>query len=424
MKKLFFISILSAVILLSTYDVSESFQVDSNGGHEQITDEAAKLKMQVHGGDLDFINWLYTNDKALNSFLTGAHDEDSTIPFNIPGVAPKDPLYGPNGYLGGWFFHFYNPYTKLGFGGAIPSILGPLVPIGGLTSAPVKAQVYVSLVKGNFCPAGNFTKLPNSKKQETYDILGRVMHLIQDMSSPSHVKGAWLRAQGIHGLFGPGGLLNTIYENYVANNWASIIDSETYKAKIATYNDYYESIFGNKLRPYSTMDESAKESYKFKDDVELALDGELYEGPLRSSAENLVPQAVLRTAGFIDAIYKCVKDGCDCDQPPRPNPDHPDDNFDVGDLAMKDTQFGMSSYELLDFYTRLALKKGNMAPIYMKQIIEIYAEGKALPADATDEQKNIIEQKFSAAMNNLNSQPLKDIETSPDVAILENGYYR
>jgi hypothetical protein len=117
MKKLFFILVLSSVILLSTYNVSVGFQVDSKGGHENITDEAARLKIRVHGGDLDFWNWLYTNDKALDSFKNGAHDEDSTIPFDIPllfTTIKKDPLHGPNPSTGGWLFHFYNPAQAWG----------------------------------------------------------------------------------------------------------------------------------------------------------------------------------------------------------------------------------------------------------------------------------------------------------------------
>lgn len=441
MKRNLYVFLIILFIVFASINKGYGYGNDYNndkGGHDTITKAAATLKSNIHSGDRDFDQWInknidpVNNETTLDYFRFGAHDEDSTL--------PGDPLYGPNTNAGGWFFHFYNPYTKLGLGGLMnfPGSM-PYIPSGAVTSAPLKAEYYKFLAKKQLCAKGKFENLNPLEKQKTYDYLGRTMHLIQDMSSPSHVKGAFMRAQGIHGLFGPGGLLNPIFENYVANNWDAISSSDVYKNKV-TENNYNENGYemSVKLNTYTAMNNSAKNTYQYPDDLQLmkqivgdppcpecppSITYEVDQEKLVETANELVPEAILRSAGFIDAIYKIVKNGGDCEnEPPAPNPDHPDDNYDVSNPT-KNTQFGMPAYEQLDFFTRLSLKKGNISPVYMRQIMEIYAEGKALPADATDEQKNAIDQKFITAVNKLYTQTAKDIETSPDIAILENGSY-
>ena len=284
--------------------------------------------------------------KLFLTICTGAHDEDSTLPW--------DAKYGPNGWAGGWLNHFYG--TTGGRG---------LLMLGGV-SAPDAARHYVNRIKHYFCPPGSFSGLPTDRKTRVYDYAGRIMHLIQDMSSPPHVKGGFLRGQYVHGLFG------SIYENYVRDSWESITYSQLFKQKVnvANYSSIYE--VGTNLNTFPTMDASALETRKYPDDEELKFRSCLPPAgypcemlvdaeKLKDASENLVPEAILRTAGFIDTIYKCVKEGCGCEPnnppPPRidggPGGDHPDDRFDVSDWALKNTQFGLSQYELLGLYTRL-----------------------------------------------------------------------
>jgi len=71
------------IIGISLPRVTMGFHVDmdpSKGGHDALTREGMSLKKEVHEGDPDggdkFRTW--ADEQSLPSFLTGAHDEDST----------------------------------------------------------------------------------------------------------------------------------------------------------------------------------------------------------------------------------------------------------------------------------------------------------------------------------------------------------
>ena len=55
--------------------------------------------------------------------------------------------------------------------------------------------------------------------------------------------------------------------------------------------------------------------------------------------------------------------------------------------------------------------------------MEIYGEAKALPLDASQETKDNIAGRFLATLDKLDSFPARDPELSPDVAVLDNGFY-
>jgi uncharacterized membrane protein/streptogramin lyase len=417
MGRWFFTACLSLVMLFSFVSVSKAFHT-GQGGHAVITAVATNLKEQVHNNP-EFRAWLTGSGgdvPALQFFQFGAHDEDSTLPW--------DPRNGPNGFEGGWLNHFYGPISKLG-----------LFMARGI-SAPDAASRYVNKIKSHFCTPGTFKNLLPGEKAKVYDYAGRIMHLIQDMSSPPHVKGGFSQGEYLHGVFG------SVFENYVRDNWDSITDSQLFKQKVTVGNYNYAYEVGNDLSTFHTLDASAQEARKYPSDIFLTKRNCLLpagypcetvpdEDKLKDTAENLVPEAILRTAGFIDTIYRCVKNGCGCDpnnpSPPRtengPGGDHPDDNFDVSDWAVKNTQFGLSQYELLGLYTRTALRKGDTSPFLTRQLMEIYGEAKALPSDASQDTKEKIANRFSTILEELELLPAKDFEFSADVAVLENGFY-
>ena len=95
------------VIVLSFISISEAFHTDQ-GGHAGITTEAANLKEQVHNKP-EFRAWLTGSGgdvPALQFFQFGAHDEDSTLPW--------DTWYGDKMWTGGWLNHFYGPTLGMG----------------------------------------------------------------------------------------------------------------------------------------------------------------------------------------------------------------------------------------------------------------------------------------------------------------------
>jgi hypothetical protein len=418
MKHRLFLVLLALAVFLNLPTSSDGFHT-ATGGHDGITDEAATLKKQFHNGEIDFKNWLdsyvYNQRTVLDYFRIGAHDEDSTLPW--------DTWYGEKIWMGGWLNHFYGP------------IMGMGLFFSGNSTAPQAAERYVRNIKHYFCPPGKFSSLPNETKMRIYNFAGRIMHLIQDMSSPPHVKGGFLRGQYVHGIFG------SVFENYVRDNWQSISDSQLFKQKvnIQNYSAAYE--VGPNLNTFPTIDASARKTREYPDDwqmCDLVYDPKtnsiirvLNEDKLKDTAENLVPEAILHTAGFIDTIYRCVKNGCGCDPnnppPPKtengPGGDHPDDNFDVSDWALNNTQFGMSQYELLGSYSRTALRKGNIIPFLIRQLINTYGEAKTIPSDAPQETKDKIAQMFSEILKKIELLPAKDHELAADIAIIANGFY-
>jgi sugar lactone lactonase YvrE len=408
--RIFFLFFVTVILFANTVF---GFNNESGGGHLTITDKAAQLRLEA-SSDKKFQDWI--KYEALPYFLTGTHDEDCTkygskndndgnpIPDNCR-------LQGPNSNQWGNFFeHFYNPQTGAGLGHVF---------IGQYRTAIARAKDYEKIIKAFICAtrSGKYDDLSPVAKTYVNDYFGRIQHLIEDMGVSYHTK------------LEPHWPIKPI-EDYVKNNWDTIVTSKLFEMELAETSP----VIGACIDPTAPMFKLAAWSYGRPNknqywtcSNDIPTQGQascIYnQAKLEANATMMAARATKFASSYIDQIYNAINTDCVCkDEPPSPKPDHPDDNFDVSAL-IKDTQFVMSGYDLLDFYMRLALKKGNMAPIYAKQLMEIYAEARALPADATEEQKSAAEQKITEIDNKLNVQPVKDIDTSPDVVILENGYY-
>ncbi len=109
--------------------------------------------------------------------------------------------------------------------------------------------------------------------------------------------------------------------------------------------------------------------------------------------------------------------------------DHSDDTVSVGDGS------GTSETLSLDSLYRLAPKKGKKWVLWLKAAEDANAEYNGLPPDASPELRQEKLDKILALVNMLNDptnwrefsannpQLFGEIEETPDIAVLENGYF-
>jgi sugar lactone lactonase YvrE len=395
------------------------------GGHDTITAEGMLLKEQVHkqtdaDGGTRFIEEFST--KSLPLLRTGAHDEDTSLQLNR---FLNDPPIGPNGW-GDFFQHFYNPDSGTG----LKDVWNP---------ATQKARDYISGIKIMLCKIKNNPSDSNAK-EKLYDYLGRIMHLLQDMALPSHTK------NDIHVFTKP-------FENYVNDHWDSIVNSDAFKNAV-TPQKYIEGNYGNLsninnpvLYPDKFMESLADISRRYPNEeelIDLVIDpntGALIEEPnmekLLKNVNELIPEAVQYSAGYIDAMYDFVNkslsggigdlDFCnDPPDPPSPGNDHPDDRFDVSNEFYWEREFKLTEADLIDLYLRTAIKKGKIGVWYKKRFMEIFIEGRTRYKDAPQGTKEAIEAEFESIKRKLaqrRDQAESDWKGATDVALFANGLY-
>jgi streptogramin lyase/uncharacterized membrane protein len=381
------------------------------GGHDTITSEAMLLKKRAHSGDERFRTW--ADRESLPFLRVGAHDEDTSAVFNR---WLNDPPLGEYGW-GNFFNHFYNPYTDEN------------VEFNSLGRPATKAaQDYLDQINTfTSCTPGGFEGLSQADKNRLYHYLGRIMHLYQDMFCPSHTK------SDIHVVKRP-------YETYVDKNWGEITSSQAFRDRVSISN-YFAGAYeiGASINPIEAMKQAAKTTSSYPAEEELyewVLCSDnvspcqvLNEERLRRNVEDLVPAAILHSAGYIDSIYRAVRgmssmDMCVPFLLHGPGGDHPDDRFDVSDAFYWEANLNLSDAALTDLLLRTAMKKGNTSVWHRKQLVEMFGQGRALPEDTPEGAKDALEKEFQRVLSRLKERSFgKDWLTSPDVALFAYGFY-
>jgi uncharacterized membrane protein len=384
------------------------------GGHDTITAEGMLLKKEVHKGEKPFEDFA---DTALSNLRTGAHDEDSTKLLGIPMQGYEPPM-GPNG-SGNYFQHYYNPDDGQGYS------------LTHSNSAVQRAMDYNTEIRRKIgCPPGGIGNLSTEDKQKIYDLFGRSLHLLQDMAHPSHTNDS--------------GHINAPFEEYLNNHWGEIVNSKEIKEAVTAekYKNGDYSRYSAPLIEYF-MHDLAKISKQYPTegqlyDLVLNPDGTTFSSVLNQerlmkNVQELVPEAIKYTAGYINAIYNYMNNpyiySSDCDKPPTPvSPagDHPDDRFDVSDEFYWEKEFNLTEADLAELYLRTAIKKGKIGGWYKKQFMDILIEGRTSYRSAPQELKNAIEANFQAIKNKLEqrkNQIESDWKGAPDIALFANGFY-
>ena len=404
------------------YALTPLDQKGYRGGHDTIVAEAASLKTSVHKGDSRFETWIQKD--ALPSLRTGTHDEDTFFDLNL---VLDDPPIGPNGW-GGFLEHFYSPRTQKGL-------------FGWVYSAPRKAKRYLGKVDTVWCRNKPLSSMPSSAQKRVYDYFGRVAHLLADMAVPSHT------TNDFHPFHKP-------FETYVDQHWNEIVGSQAF-ARSVNVESYQSGAyeFGSDLDPTWAMEALADLSSRRPNEEQMVdrfccdKNGNPYyainQERVKATANELVPEAIKYTAGYIDAIYRNVtspsltspagrsslrseEDECNnCPATISPGNDNPDDRYDVSDPFFWEDEMGVSDTQLTDLVMPTAMKKGYMGVWYKKRAIELMVMGRARHATATAEEIDRYGAEFKALQAELERRSAEvEWAGAPDVALLASGYYR
>jgi len=434
-RKLIAISFLIPIYFSFT-PLSQGLHTDADrGGHQKVVESGVGLKKDVHRGDANegeaFRDWA---EEALPGFRIGVEEEDNTI----PGLHPEPKSVNGRGNS---FQHFYNSKTGKGLFGVWKSAVGRAMD-----------HLYeVQKITGYNCVSPAKDKLTPEEIRKLNDYLARIMHLIAEMCNPDHTQDR------------PHMIINE-FENYVAKNWDGIINSEVFK-KIVNPEAYYEWIKGKENWTMNDPEKFIKDLANISKDYSSQSSGMTQE-QYAARVSELIGQAVLYTGGYIDAIYKELKQGgyfgklegntlvmltglvSDvssilgslanatggvengfCVIPPQPiNPagDHPDDRFDVSDEYYWEREFKLGEWDLTNLFLRTAIKKGKIGVWYRKRFMEIYVEGRTKYKDAPQEVKDVLEEEFQALGKKLEGRSNlaeSDWKGAPDVALFTNGFY-
>ena len=376
------------------------------GGHITLSQEAMAIEIDVHSGVADFERWAKeAMTGSLGNLLTGAYDEDCThINPSAMRELPIDGKWpvGPNGW-GNFFEHFFNPRTGVG--------------LGSNRTAIARAEDYERKIKDIICKSRpRYDQLSEPSKKKVNDYFGRLMHLMQDMGISYHTK------LEIHPFKADKPL-----EHYVETNWEVIKASDLFKEELLNTN----FSAGRCIDPTVPMFRLAQWSNGLPANDEywecISLPSQYCELKTQMVADystRMSARATKFTEGYIDQIWRAINSDCIC-QPPVDGlgRGQPDDTFSVNGSFLGTTQLDLSSDDRLNFFLRLALKKGDISPLYTKQMMNIYAEAKALPPTATQETKDEVQTRFPEVLATLNNLPVKDQDEWPDIALLENGYH-
>src|SRR3989304_3592560 len=377
------------------------------GGHDTITAEGLLIKKEVHKGEKPFEDFAGI---AFPSFRIGAHDEDTNkwLNWNL-----KDPPIGSTGW-GDFFDHFYNYKNKKGFK-------------GWGTPAPKRAKNYIQEIKKiTGCTPGGIDGLSGENRRKIYEYFGKSLHLLQDMAVPSHTK------DDAHPFRKP-------FENYVGDNWGSIVNSQTFKEGVTAdkylsgnykFTDIYQ--YWDSLAKISSTYTSEEKLYELVHDPITGIDYyKLNEEKLKNNVDRLVPEEDLHTAGYIDAIYDYMtgktSEEAECALHYHflgPGGDTPDDRFDVSDEFYWEKEYGFSRADLTELYLKTAIKKGKIGVWYWKQYMELYMTAVTQYSDAPQETKDAIEANLQEIGRKLEQRDSEiDGKGAPDIALFSYGFY-
>ena len=248
-----FLSIILFSTKAFTYDTEE-------GGPIGLTRKALNLKIKLHQGD--------NLASELNQNFNGIINAD---------VAEDNP---PT-----WRYHFYNPQTKQGL-------------FGKFGNAKDRAIDFYNTAKDLYC---------KGKKQEAWDKMGHVLHLLQDMAQPSHT-----HVGGIHAFPTILGMKKG-YEAYVRDNW----NNKNWGVS-GSINDFLNinSLQNKQLSDVcGYIDYLAMKSYLYPWDEDPYYLNDLQ---MKLNAINLLPIAIEYGTGLLNTFWEDLqKEGCAPKQPGR-----------------------------------------------------------------------------------------------------------
>jgi methionine-rich copper-binding protein CopC len=366
-----------SAIAYNIHNDSDARGIRSYGGHEEITQYA------IDG---------LTYDPILFSKLDSARDILKNAVANEDMPAAQS------------MFHFYNPATQLGLYGTF------------LGSAKV-------LAKANYDAAYHAYILGGESGTDTaWSRLGHTLHLLQDMSAPSHVQALahYIQAKS-----------KTGYEWWVTENWDKV--KKTMDGFLEAYPSWRTPSIAGTIG--GLMDAVANRTYadNYPYDVGdwiVYPDGAHFTRTVSPSesehnASFLIPQAV-RSSGTLFKMF-CMHVNCTGTPYPPPSnertPAHPDDNFDVSSRLIELEELDVTKQTWKDLYGRTGIKKGYNGLFLEKTATEAYAR---LVASTTEADYNVAAQQFQTVITRAQKEAKHSFEdtyyASADVALLSDAF--
>ncbi len=334
--------------------------------------------------------------------------------------------------------HFYNPHDPGKNKGlfSLPS-----------SNAPWYADNYLKHAAGSYLG----TNCQPQNIPEAFYVLGRSLHIIEDMATPAHV------IKDIHLPW----VSPDKFERYVKDevnisninvthsipslNPAEDLARETFEEVTYTEEELRRR-YGDRFEPYvittdplslfspGTTLSGVIEGIGLKNydwwEVGTDEDGEpLYyienaDGELcQEWAEKLLPKAIAYSAGAINKFWDIVKHRR-IEETSNPGCDHPDDNNSVASPEVEAMTWELE--RMLFSYLRLAIKKNKSSLLSYQKLLDEYKKYLELAQTGTTEtlkvQKvRLREHQFALDENSLQLEA--DFNTLPDVALLNEGFY-
>lgn len=374
----------SALILFGFTQIAIAYNIhkDSDdkgitlyGGHEEITEYSiVNLNYDIMPGLLDKLK------AAKGTLIKAVADEDT------PSAKAAT--------------HFYNPAT--GFG-----LYDGLLPTAKFTAW------------GNYTAA--FDAYLLGATDTAWSRLGHTLHLLQDMSAPSHVQAAPHMYQA---LMGKG------YEWWVAKNWNSVKNSMDgfFNANpswrtpsiAGTIDGLMDAVANRTYADSYPFDTSSGPFYS-----ELQVPHTISDAEAAYNSFFLVPQAV-RTSGTLFKMF-CMHVNCTGTPYPAPNNSQnhatPDDNFDVSSRLIKLEELDVTKQGWKDLYGRTGIKKGYNGLFLEKVVTDAYAK---MATTTTEADYNAAAQQFGGILDRAQKEAKHSFEdtyyASADVALFSDAF--
>ena len=385
---------ISVLVLILFSGIANSFHIEEGlGGHTTITGQALGIKSGVHSGDSAFDKLILKNQKAI---IQGTVEADK------PAIKTRT--------------HFYDPRTGKGFLGIYPSALQK-----GVDNVNNIRRLLCAIKRDPI--SGDLSSM---RMEEIQNLKGETLHLLQDMASPAHVNDQ--QHIPVPVLYG-----GDTTENWVRDNWNILLPEIANEITVDKYSQSNCKFNPNRIQDYFRTLAQSAEIYPYDTNLRA-----ISEENAHLNARNLVPRAILCSAGLIDSLYDLEKQivsegnmpGSICDSPPElvnPGGDHPDDRFDVSDEYYWEKEYGLSEAALADFYMRTAIRKGKIGVWWKKQLSDSIVKISNLPSTITQEDKDALRAEYEAIVERVrqNGERINsDWTTAPDIALFAYGFYK
>ncbi len=255
-----------------------------------------------------------------------------------------------------------------------------------------------------------------ARKNNDWSGLGKALHLLQDVSVPSHVH---RNLSGIHLIQST--ITKKGYEWWVSDNWItdlSTFNETGYLDKIFNIPQFKYRIMAGDMAGF--MDTMSEQTYFGGYPWDSAF-STISDYEAEYTAKLLIPMSIRMSGGLLERFYRDTT-------PPQsnntgPGGGHADDNFDVSSRRIELEQLDVTKQAWKDLYGRTGIKKGYNGLFLEKAITESYAK---MAATTTEADYSLAAQQFDLVTGRAQKEVKHSFEdtyyASADVALLSDAF--